>query len=546
MASTGTPGSGSGSGSGGGPRPGPGPANVYASTAPPLAPPGHPSITPRHRTRPTPQLLWDGLRGLYRQATTGGSGAGGSGAGGSGAGGSGAGGSGAGGSGAGGSGAGGSGAGGSGAGGSGAASGTTPATRSTASRWLAQQVSGTPSRLRLAGVVALVLGLALGAAGFSALQAKADALGQARRNADQLVTVQTAYTALTEADSQATNQFLVGGLENAVARQVYLNRLDLAGRSLSRASEGAQDPTGRAELATAHADLTRYAGLVEAARANTRQGYPIGVAYLRQASSLLRSSTLPALARVQSREEAAVGSALGTGRGGLLGVTGGLVLILLGALQLWLFRTTRRILNLPLVAATVLAVALLAAATLTLTAAQARTDDVRSHAYAEVLAVARTRVNAFDAKSNESLTLISRGSGAAYEKVAAQKIAAARLTAAEASRIDGRHAHLVGLLSDWAAEHQDLRRLDDAGFWDEAVERATRAADDPRWGPNGAFEAFNQASRTALDDATAQLDAGLTDSVGPPRTAALPLLLLGLLVAAAAWAGVTARLREFR
>jgi hypothetical protein len=42
-------------------------------------------------------------------------------------------------------------------------------------------------------------------------------------------------------------------------------------------------------LAEANASLTTYTGLIESARANNRQGFPVGIGYLKNASTVLRS-----------------------------------------------------------------------------------------------------------------------------------------------------------------------------------------------------------------------------------------------------------------
>ena len=47
---------------------------------------------------------------------------------------------------------------------------------------------------------------------------------------------------------------------------------------------------------------------------------------------------------------------------------------------------------------------------------QAEVDTTRDGVYAATLSTAQARIAGFDAKSNESLTLIARGSGGAFEK----------------------------------------------------------------------------------------------------------------------------------
>jgi hypothetical protein len=413
---------------------------------------------------------------------------------------------------------------------------------STVGGWIRAQLAGTPGRLRMAALGCVLLGLLLGAAGFSALQTKASGLDQARRDLDLLVTVQTAYTALAEADSRATNLFLAGGLEDPEGRRLYLDRLDLAGRALSRASSAAPDLRSRTDLQAAHVALTRYAGLVEAARANNRQGYPIGVAYLKQASALLRTDVLPTLTRVQVHEESAVTDALSRGQGWLLAVVGGAVLVLLGLAQLWLFRLSRRVVNLPLAGATALGLVTLLAAASALGSAATSSDFARRTQFADVLGVADARLAAFDAKSNESLTLIARGNGDRYEQAYADLVARA-YTALASAGPGSTTTGLAPALTAWTDVHTRIRAADDDGRWDAAVSLATRTADD---GSNAAFDRFDRLSQSALIGATGTLDRALERPLAGLRFQALLLLVTGLLVAAAGWAGVSRRLREFR
>lgn len=409
--------------------------------------------------------------------------------------------------------------------------------------WLIRTLSRTPGQLQLLALGCVLLGLLLGAAGFSALQTRADALDQARGELDQLVTVHEAYTALAEAGSQATNLFLLGGLEDPQARQHYLDQVDRGGRALSRASSAATDLETRTELLEIHVQLARYTGLVEAARANNRQGFPIGVAYLKQSSTLLDSEILSSLGSLRVHERTAVRASLQRGGSGMFLLTGGTCLVLLGLVQLWLVRVSRRILNPPLLGATVVGVVVLVTAGTLLGSATRQADEARANGFVHVLALADARVGAFDAKSNESLALIARGNGEQYRQDLSNELGAAFRDTVHAGP---RGEELFASLQNWARAHDRIQAADSAGRWEAAVDLATRRADDPRGGSNAAFEDFNQRSRSALADAGAALDLALEQPVGPLRVVAPILLVAGLLMAAAGWAGLSHRLKEFR
>ena len=116
-------------------------------------------------------------------------------------------------------------------------------------------------------------------------------------------------------------------------------------------------------IATIAQQLPVYTGLVESARTNSRLDFPVGAAYLRRASDLMRTSILPAATSVY--EDAAqpplpglpVGHLADGWRRRARRPAGLLVVLLLGS-QLLVARRTRRIVNLGLVGATVLVVAL--------------------------------------------------------------------------------------------------------------------------------------------------------------------------------------------
>jgi hypothetical protein len=55
-------------------------------------------------------------------------------------------------------------------------------------------------------------------------------------------------------------------------------------------------------VATIGDQLPLYSGFVESARADNRQGLPVGAAYLRRASELLTSSILPAADQLSATE----------------------------------------------------------------------------------------------------------------------------------------------------------------------------------------------------------------------------------------------------
>jgi hypothetical protein len=348
---------------------------------------------------------------------------------------------------------------------------------------------------------------------------------------------------LVRADADATNAFLVGGLEPADQRASYGASMSQASNLIAEAAR-AQPADGPA-LGAINTSVLTYAGLIEQARATNRQALPVGAQYLQVASSGLRSDALPILdalvkandARVRAEFDAAKAASAALTASGVLAL-----LVLIGAM-VWLSRRTHRYFNVPLVGATAAILVTLVVGVIVLTSVGSRVDTVRNGSYAATLATAKARIAAFDAKSNESLTLIARGSGSAFEKtwLNASKVVADQSSAA--ARLSSDDANMEALWAAYVGTHKQIRAADDGGKWDSAVSQAIGS------GPTSAnttFNAFDTRSSAAL---TASSNAAV-QRLDSPRTWLLFVGWLGLLVgiaaAVSAWWGVSLRLEEYR
>jgi len=403
----------------------------------------------------------------------------------------------------------------------------------------------TPGRLALATAVAVVACLLLGVAGFLAGNGQSTALRDAQRDAAQLVGTQELRNDLVSADATATNAFLVGGLEPAEARERYEASLSEAAQavpSLAATARGAGEP---ADLATVSDAVQRYAGLVESARANNRQGFPVGAAYLDQASVAMRDDVLPTLDEVAISTSERVDddlTSVSLAQALLLLVL--LALVALGAVQVWLARRTHRVLNTGLAVASValLVGGIVAAAAVLGGNGVAR--SVASGPYAATVATSQALSLATDAKSMESFTLIKRGSGADFEESYQASLAEARTLLGEAAQAsDAGGADPAELLDAWDAKHAEIRELDDGNDWDAAVEAATSTADDSA---GAAFAAFSDAAHADVESMSADAVDRLGSAATTARIAAWVALVLGVAGAVAAAAGMNVRLKEYR
>jgi hypothetical protein len=278
------------------------------------------------------------------------------------------------------------------------------------------RLNRTPVRLRLTAAVLMITAIALGAIATTAATNRREAAHSVSESSEpQMLRAEGIYASLSAADATAATTFLTGGIEPTGRRAQYLHALDAASAQLTALTRHAGSSAGtRAPAATLAEQLPIYTGLVEAARANNRQGFPVGAAYLRRASGLMRTELLPAAERLYMLEAQRMNDDYreGTRNLGLIAtvVVAVVLFVLLVLAQIGLARFSNRILNVPLVIATVLVAALgiwvgfgLSGEQSALSAAQRKGSDA-------VQLLSASRVLALRAQRDDSLALIGRGS----------------------------------------------------------------------------------------------------------------------------------------
>lgn len=365
-----------------------------------------------------------------------------------------------------------------------------------------------------------------------------NATSRAADDTSQLIRIQSIRANLLRADALATNAFLVGGLESAEHRASYDAAMSETSALIVEAS--AAQSNDQAALAALNRAVTTYASDMEQARANNRQGFPVGSAYLSDASTRLRSTALPLLDNlVESNQERAAGR-LGSFDHGWLEATAIACLVVLGAALLWTARRFHRIINVGLAIAA--ALVLLAGigggavqSNLRATAEQVRTEQLQV-----VSAIGAARAAANEAKVQESLRLISHGSGGPAEE--RWKVASADV-AGQIAKLGGSDGtQLRTLWQAYALAHRDIVSLDDAGKWDEAV---AKARSDKPGSANAAFAAFDAQALALLGTTGDAVAKRLRDESTQPYV--LMFLFVPMVVGAgiaAAW-GLRTRLREY-
>ena len=404
-------------------------------------------------------------------------------------------------------------------------------------------LSGTPGRLRILALLAVAVSLVFAIGAYSAFGSADAALRRGGENAAQLVRIQAIHTNLVRADADATNAFLVGGLEPADQRNNYNASMAQTSRLIAEAAK-AQPADGPA-LGALNTSVLTYAGLIEQARATNRQALPVGAQYLRVASSGLRSDALPILDALVNANEARVSAELNGAAGAstALVASGVFALLVLVGGMFWLSLRTHRYVNAPLAATTAAVLVTLVVGSIALGAIRSRVSEVRNGSYAATLSTAKARIAAFDAKSNESLTLIARGSGSAFEKAWVSSSTVVTDASRTSAGLNTNAEKMGGLWAGYVLTHTQIRKSDDGGQWEQAVKQAIGS---DATSANATFDAFDAYSGAALTSSSR----AASDSLDAPRTwlpfAAWLGLLVGIAAAVSAWWGVSLRLEEYR
>lgn len=419
--------------------------------------------------------------------------------------------------------------------------GLAPGSAPVSQRSVAQQPeqdsgTSTPRRLSQLSVLAIALCVAFAATAALTFSNLATALDRASDNTEQLIRVQNIQTNLLEADATATNAFLVGGLEPEEQRATYDRALARTTALIAEAADA--QPADATALAALNQAVVQYAASMEQARANNRQGFPVGAQYLRNASADLRSTALPVLDNLVEANTDRAGQEMDPGQAITFKLMGIATLVVLLLTMYWVARRFHRTLNLGLVAAAVLVLITLIAGSIGLGGLSNTVDDIRQGPFSDVRDLSSARIQGNNAKSNESLTLIARGSGAAFEKEwqTAGKLVEDRLK-------DDDHAQLSDLWRAYAARHAEIRKLDDGGDWDAAVAQATGA---DAASSNATFGKFNEGVAEELNQTSAQASQSLTDPTTGLRVAAVLAALVAIAAGVLSRIGLAARMKEYR
>ena len=345
---------------------------------------------------------------------------------------------------------------------------------------------------------------------------------------------QNLYAALSAADAAAASAFLSGGIETGEMRARYQDALARASSALADATAGAADRETRTAIAEISAQLSAYTALVESARANNRQGFVIGSAYLREASSLMQTSLLPGAEKIYTRNLATVEE--DQREIGSLPIVSlallALALVAIGVGSLMMYRRTNRQFNIGLVVAATTVVVVIGWVVLATQLAAGEIVRSRTEGSERFEQLAKARILAQQARTDETLELIARGDTTAREKSFHAHIdeMGQLLEAAPAATKDA--------VEKWTTSHAKQAEAYGAGDYDAAVAQALGPSAEQFVAAESSLRDGIEGTRDTLRDRVSA--AGRWLAWSPTGT-----LVLMVVAATAAVIGLWPRLKEF-
>ena len=439
------------------------------------------------------------------------------------------------------------------------ASGPAPGRRRVPLRRFAGGWRTTPGKLRAARTVLVCLCVAAGAVGVYGARSRVDATTEIERRTGPLSGAAiSVYRSLAAADAIVAPQSLLATeADRAVARDAYNKEIQAAANSLAHASSLVADQGLTADrIASITAQLPVYTGLIGQAGA---LGGSRGSDALKEASALMQSTILRRAEALQRSESGHLDAQYR--RAGSLPVAAlafsGLGLVALGAVQLLLFRRTRRILNLGLALASAFVLGSLLWSGFAFSISRDHLESSRRHSQSVTDALGLARIAALQARANEVLALVVTGDVTSYDtdfSARAQLLArddggggvggalgaARQLVADGPSRAQVETA--VEATRSWFRAHTEVQNLRTSGRRAEAI-ASTISRDG---GAGGAFNRLDGILTAAVEaeDSAFGREIRRADKALDFLVVGIGLLALAA-VAAAVW-GIGKRLEDYR
>lgn len=360
-------------------------------------------------------------------------------------------------------------------------------------------------------------------------------------------------TSLLRADTIAAGSFVQAGPLSEEDMRTYTAAIDQAASSAAEIYKGAVEadsPTSDRveELVTdIQRDLPVYSALNARAQVNQRMGNPVGVAYMSQASGIMRTRMLDAAEEVNeltrqdvTDEMRRLSQPQWIALSGLLAA-----LAFLGLAQWWLWLTFRRRLNRGFLAATLAVVVAITWVGVSNFQSwrSGSVDYARAAAPWEELTAAR--IDALETRTDETFALLRRQPVSHSSRDFADTYASVAGAAGTAqgygmsqSLIDDTRTNL----NAWANEHAELVSALNSGSYDQAEALLGSR------GESGAEASFRRLDAGLAELITSSRESTrlyIAESLDATRRVSAAVAVLSLLAVVAIWWGIRRRLGEY-
>lgn len=416
--------------------------------------------------------------------------------------------------------------------------------------WVRDRLATTPGRLVLVSILVVVGAVVFGAIALGAEQSRERAANAAQTQTERLlVQAKNLYTSLSDANARAATGLLSGGVETTTNRNHYLGDLRSATNALSAlTSEVGKEASAAVPLNTIADQLPLYSGLVETARANSRQGFPIGAAYLRQAVQLSTSSMLPAADQVYRTEAQRLHEDYHTGTAATAPVAfivaGALALGLLLLAQRYVARISRRILNLGMLVATVAVAAVSVWGVVGLINEQNALSSAQQRGSDSVEVLSAATVLQSRAQGDLSLALVNRGTDetdAADFKAVERKLVPLRDEISVLARRTGTTAAANRFNTDYGAYQAQTSRI--TGLQNKGQLTDALALEQPT---ANISDRLSNDLDAQIGAAKARFTKAAADAASALDGLSIAIPLITALAAVAALLGLRQRINEYR
>lgn len=421
------------------------------------------------------------------------------------------------------------------------------------------------SRTRAALAAGAIL---FGVVGMAGTQVRADGADDAKAHSGVLVEqAEQLYHSLSDADATATTIYLHVGEAPPDLLAKYNTDLQNAQTALLAATNEAGDDTAaKKALGTVATQLPQFIKLNATAAANNLLGYPVGFRYLTQASTLMQGTILPAAQNLSDTEAKNLASAEDTAKQWpvLMIAVGVLLLAALLVEQVRESRRTNRVFNIGLLGATAALLVSFAWAGADITVQNSHENDAKKRGSDQVSALATARILSLQARTDEMLTLVGRGTADDRETDYAgvtqadgthlpgtEESLAAELKNAANLATDQAGIDLAGAASQdeaaWKTRHQELRAFDQNNDYQKAVDSALGQhgfANKPSAAQS--FTALQTDLDQAVKHAETSFESQASAGAGAQAGLELGLAVLALAMAAAVVRGLGRRIAEYQ